>query len=118
LCSHAGIIDNRESIIIIVPKKKNQIELLLPLTVSILDFLMETAEEIILSNPRRYKNKYQALYTVTYRWTLLTGGLCDESHLIGEEEEDKEKGEINQLNDLKAEFGINLLTDPMIVVVN
>jgi hypothetical protein len=51
-------------------------------------------------------------------WTLLTDGLCDESHLIGEEEEDKENGEINQLNDLKAEFRINLLKDPMIFAVN
>jgi hypothetical protein len=54
-------IDNRGSIIIIVPKKKNQIELVSPLTVSIFYFLMETAEETILPNPRRYKNKYQAL---------------------------------------------------------
>jgi hypothetical protein len=110
-------IQNSGSIITITTKKKNQIELLSSYSGSIFDFLMETAEEIFLLNPKAFKNKYHALCIVTNRWTLFTDGTRIEAHLLGQEEdEEEENNEIDQLDETKAEFRVNLFTDSKIIV--
>jgi hypothetical protein len=96
-----------------VPNKKNQLDLLYTYSGSVFDFLMETAEEMILLNPKQFKNKYHALCIVTNRWTIFTQGLEEEPYLICEEDID----ETNQLDLEKAEFRIELFTDPLIIGV-
>jgi hypothetical protein len=116
ICNIPPNTDNRGSVIIIAPKKTNQIELLSPYSGSIFDFLMETAGEIFLINPKKYKSKEKALCIVTYRWTLFTVGSCEETDLLGQDEDEEEKNAENyDLDEVKAEFRIDLLTDPIIV---